>query len=146
AEGAAGDAEFGGQGGFAQRGARQQPTGQDGLPDGIGGLVGGALPLDARAQAGDRANHGHESPSGTSRPAPCSPASREAPFTCTWPWAPGRRIPNGAGITAPPRSAAASASRTAAIASAMLTSRRDFIAVKDPDHPASSLEAWPAAH
>src|SRR5262249_51022682 len=41
AEGAAGDAEFGGQGGFAQRGARQQPTGQDGPPDGIGGLVGG---------------------------------------------------------------------------------------------------------
>ena len=78
AEGTAGDAEFGGDGGFAQRHARQQPAGQDGLPDGFGGLLGGALPLNARTQAGDRARHGHQSPSGTSRPAPCSPASRAA--------------------------------------------------------------------
>jgi hypothetical protein len=53
AEATARDAEFSGDGGFAQRGARQQPAGQDGLPDGFGGLLGGALPLNARTQAGD---------------------------------------------------------------------------------------------
>ena len=37
AEGTAGDAELGGDGGFAQRHARPQPAGQDGLPDGFGG-------------------------------------------------------------------------------------------------------------
>lgn len=49
AEGTAGD--FSGDGGFTQRHARQQPAGQDGLPDGVGGLLGGAPPLNARAQA-----------------------------------------------------------------------------------------------
>jgi hypothetical protein len=48
AEGTAGDAELSGEGGFTQRRARQQPAGQDGLPDDVGGLLGGALPLDAR--------------------------------------------------------------------------------------------------
>src|SRR6185437_13244453 len=130
AQGAAGDAELGRDGGLAQRRARQQPARQDGLPDGVGGLLGGALPLDTHAQAGDRAGggagHGHQSPSGTSRPAPCSPASRKA-----------RAATAASSMPRPVRSATVSSSSAVRPAS-----RPDATAVSSPyTEPGSSRPA-----
>src|SRR6266568_1819834 len=88
ADGVAGDAQFCREGGLAQRGAGRYPAGQDGLADGSGGLLSGALPLDGHAQAGDRAGHDHHPPSGTSRPAPCTSASRAASAATAASWMP----------------------------------------------------------